>query len=322
MNVCPKADQHQKTGNTGFASADTFPMNLSTAARSTRAPFLLLTPACVLLGASLVPTGFSTLHWYLLATALLGGLMAHISVNSLNEYFDFQSGLDLETVKTPFSGGSGALPQNPEAAQAVLFLGVASLALTLLIGAFFVWMHGPAILPIGVLGALLVATYTPWINRRPLICLLAPGLGFGFLMVVGTQFAITGDYRGLSWFAALVPFFLVNNLLLLNQYPDVNADARAGRNHFPIAYGIRAGNIVYGGSALLAALVILVGVAANWFPTLSLTALLPLLLTPFALYGAVKHGQDIGDFPKYLAANVAAAVTTPIILAVALLTGH
>ncbi len=40
--------------------------------------------------------------------ALLGAFLAHISVNTLNEYFDFKSGLDLETIKTPFSGGSGA----------------------------------------------------------------------------------------------------------------------------------------------------------------------------------------------------------------------
>jgi len=302
-------------------STRTLPMKLSTAARSMRAPFLVLTPACVFLGASLLETSFTTVHWYRLATALFGGLMAHISVNSLNEYFDFRSGLDLETVKTPFSGGSGALPQNPQAAPTVLFVGLGSLGLTLLIGAFFLWMHGPALLPIGVLGVALIVTYTPWMNRQPLLCLVAPGLGFGFLMVVGTQFVIAGGYRSVSWFAALVPFFLVNNLLLLNQYPDIDADARAGRNHFPIAYGLSASNIVYGGSALLAALVVLAGVAADWFPVWSLAALLPVSLAPFALYGAVKHGKQIGDFPKYMAANVTAAVITPIVLGLTLLAG-
>jgi len=42
--------------------------------------------------------------------ALLGAFLAHVSVNTLNEYYDFKSGLDLETIRTPFSGGSGALP--------------------------------------------------------------------------------------------------------------------------------------------------------------------------------------------------------------------
>jgi len=35
-------------------------------------------------------------------------LSAHIAVNTLNEYMDFKSGLDYETLKTPFAGGSGA----------------------------------------------------------------------------------------------------------------------------------------------------------------------------------------------------------------------
>jgi hypothetical protein len=46
----------------------------------------------------------------------IGALFAHISVNTLNEYFDFKSGLDLTANKTPFSGGSGALPNTPDVA--------------------------------------------------------------------------------------------------------------------------------------------------------------------------------------------------------------
>ena len=48
-----------------------------------------------------------------LMLVLIGAVSAHISVNTFNEYFDFLSGLDAKTVKTPFSGGSGALVENP-----------------------------------------------------------------------------------------------------------------------------------------------------------------------------------------------------------------
>ena len=37
--------------------------------------------------------------------AFIGLLLAHISVNTLNDYFDYRSGIDLETRRTPFSGG-------------------------------------------------------------------------------------------------------------------------------------------------------------------------------------------------------------------------
>jgi len=142
-----------------------------------RGPFLILTPVCVFLGMSIVIANRVNVDIYMLALVLLGAVLAHISVNTLNEYLDFRSGLDLTTSKTRFSGGSGALPQNPEMAQAVLTVGSMSLVATLLIGLFFFWKLGPGIIPIGVLGLMLIVTYTGWINKHPFLCLIAPGIG-------------------------------------------------------------------------------------------------------------------------------------------------
>lgn len=220
-------------------------MKLKAVVQSMRFPFLVLTPVCVFLGASTVIANQTSISLLLLALALLGALLAHVSVNTLNEYFDFKSGLDYTTIRTPFSGGSGALPQNPEIVNTVLSVGIASLIATLMIGSFFVWKYGTGIIPIGLAGLVLIITYTGWINRHPFLCLIAPGIGFGFLMVVGTQFILVGEYTLLPWLVAVVPFCLVNNLLLLNQYPDIQADANVGRNHFPIAYGVSNSNIAY-----------------------------------------------------------------------------
>ena len=89
-------------------------MKVKTVVLSMRVPFLALTFVCVFLGASTVVANQANVNLTLLILALFGALLAHISVNTLNEYFDFKSGLDLETIKTQFSGGSGALPQNPD----------------------------------------------------------------------------------------------------------------------------------------------------------------------------------------------------------------
>ncbi len=294
-------------------------MKLKTIMQSMRIPFLALTFVCVFLGASTVIANGTTVDLTLLALALLGALLAHISVNTLNEYFDFKSGLDFKTLKTPFSGGSGALPKNPEVAATVLNIGIASSLALFLIGSYFVWHYGAGIVPIGITGLLLIATYTGWVNRHPLICLFAPGLGFGFLMVAGTQFVLQGQYSALSWQLGVIPFFLVNNLLLLNQYPDIRADIEAGRYHFPIAYGIQRSNLVYGFFALLTVLLIIAYVLTGLLPTTSLLALLPMPLAFFALYGAVKHGEAIGNFPQYLAAGVAVTILTTLLLGISLI---
>jgi len=294
-------------------------MKLKAILQSIRFPFLILTPVCVLLGISIVVFNQHNVDSTIAILIMLGALSAHISVNTLNEYLDFKSGLDLITQKTKFSGGSGALPGNPEAAMAVLTVGVASLVITIIIGIFFIWKYGTAILPIGIIGIVLIATYTQWINKHPILCLIAPGIGFGFLMIAGTQFILEGKYDSLSWLIALVPFFLVNNLLLLNQYPDIDSDTSVGRNHFPIAFGITRSNIVYAVFAGAPILLITTYVLINYLPASSLMALLPMPLAFFALSGAIKYGRNIGHHTQYLGANVAVTLLTPLILALTIM---
>ena len=296
-------------------------MKLKVVLQSVRFPFLVLTPVCVFLGASTVIAAQTNVSLLLLVLALLGALFAHVSVNTLNEYFDFKSGLDFTTKRTQFSGGSGALPRNPEMVSAVLTVGIASLVATLMIGGFFVWKYGTGIVPIGVAGLLLIVTYTGWINKHPILCLIAPGIGFGFLMVVGTQFVLQGEYTSLPWLVAVIPFFLVNNLLLLNQYPDIQADAAVGRNHFPIAYGVNRSNMVYGFFTLATISAIVIYVSIGYLPALSLIALLPMPLAFFSLYGAIKYGATIGNSPQYLGANVAVTILTPLLLGISIIMG-
>ena len=286
-----------------------------------RLPFLVLTPACVFLGASSVIHNRPGIDIHLLLLALLGAVLAHICVNTLNEYADFKSGLDLITTRTPFSGGSGALPRHPEMAILVLVVGIACLIGTSMIGIFFAWEYGAGIIPLGVAGLSLVVGYTQWITRRPFLCLIAPGLGFGFFMVAGTHFALTGEYSSFSWLVGVVPFLVINNLLLLNQYPDLRADREVGRNNLLIAYGTKAGAMIYGLFVMLAIAAVILLVVSGLLPTLSLVALLPIPLALLALSGAVRHAEDIGDYPHYLGANVAVAVLTPALLGASIMLG-
>jgi 1,4-dihydroxy-2-naphthoate octaprenyltransferase len=296
-------------------------MQTKTILRTFRLPFLVLTPVCVLLGASIVIASHTAVDDVMIALVLTGAVAAHISINALNEYHDFNSGLDLQTRRTAFSGGSGALPDHPEAVTAVLIAGLLSLLATIAIGGYLIAVTGTSILPIGIAGIVLVASYTQWLNRSPWLCLIAPGTGFGSLMVVGTHLVLTGNVSGPIWLVSLVPFFLINNLLLLNQYPDINADASVGRKTFPIVFGINNSNIVYALFMAAAYATIVLLVANKQIPVTGLVALLPLALSLFALSGAVRYSSKIGEQPRYMAANVAAAVLTPLLLGMAIAAG-
>lgn len=296
-------------------------MHLKTILQSTRPSFLVLAPVCILPGFSTSFVTHSPINSFTVFLILLGAIAAHVSVNMLNEYYDFKNGLDLITEKTKFSGGSGALPVHPEMAGGVFVVGLVALLVTLLIGFYFMLERGMQVLPVGIVGVILVITYTPWLNRSPLLCLIAPGLGFGVLMVVGTQVILTGEYSELSWLVSLVPFFLVNNLLLLNQYPDIKADFSVGRNTFPIAFGVNKSNLVYGAFAFSAYALVLLYVVLGYIPSLCLIALIPLVFSWFALYGAIKYADKIGAHPQYLGANVAATILTPLLLGILIVVG-
>jgi 1,4-dihydroxy-2-naphthoate octaprenyltransferase len=296
-------------------------MLFKVAIQTTRPSFLILTPICVFLGLSTSLASLSPINPITFFIILIGAIFAHISVNTLNEYYDFKSGLDLITDKTQFSGGSGALPNNPDMAKSILVIGLISLMITIVIGLYLILISGPLILPIGIAGITLIVTYTQWLNRSPLLCLIAPGLAFGILMVVGTQVILTGEYHQLPWLVSLIPFFLINNLLLLNQYPDIKADSSVGRNTFPIAFGIKSSNVIYAMFMTCAYSLIVVLIVKGYLPKLSSVALTPMLLSLFALRGMIKWTSAIGEHPQYMGANVAAATLTPLLLSLSIIMG-
>ena len=292
---------------------------LKTAIAATRPPFLILSIITVLLGAATAYHESSTINYLMLCLALLGAISAHISVNALNEYFDFKSGLDLLTEKTPFSGGSGALPANPNAAWLVLATALLFLALTIAVGIYFLRQYGLALLPLGLLGVLIVISYTPYLNRHPLLCLFAPGTGLGLLMVAGSHFVIAGHYSPLALLVALPPFFLANNLLLLNQFPDMDADRQSGRRTLPIVYGYRTSSRIYGLFLLLAAVSLLLTIISGHLPSLTLLALLPLIPGLSSYRTALQFSGDTPTLLSAMQRNVMVATTTPLVIALTLL---
>lgn len=280
-----------------------------------RPPFLLLPPACVALGAGVATWRTGELHLTSLVLALFGALCAHISVNAFNEYFDFRSGLDRATTKTPFSGGSGTLPAHPEAAGAALGTALVSAAMTVAVGLFFWNRWGAAILPLGLAGLLLIVLYTTWITRNWLLCLVAPGVGFGTLTVMGTDFALTGSYSWHAALASLVPFFLVSNLLLLNQFPDVHPDRIVGRRHLPIVIGRRSSSLVYIGFLALSYASLVAGVAMGYLPAFSLFGLVTVVFAVPAGLGAYRHAEDPRALIPHMGQNVLVNLLTPLLSA-------
>lgn len=292
---------------------------LISALPSTRPPFLILAPLCVLLGTAIAHYHGAELDVWHFILASVGAVLSAVAVNTLNEYQDFHSGLDLITEQTPFSGGSGLLKQNSALEKSVLSLFKLALGSLFVIGIYFVYCFGLPMLVIGLLGLAVIITYTKTLNRHPWLCLISPGVGFALLMVLGS-YVVQG--QTLNWqvlLIALIPFFTINNLLLVNQIPDIAADKQVGRNHFAIHYSVSAAIGCFTLSALFALILFAALLYVNVLPSQAIWIVPILFLNFLAIPKLVQLKQNIALHPPSMAVNVIAANLLPLLLAIVIL---
>jgi len=279
----------------------------------TRPQFLLLSVVLAFLGACIAWYD-GAFHPGYAVLAFVGILLAHISVNTLNDYFDYRSGIDLEVKRTPFSGGSGILPASLLKPNQVFWFGLTCLLLDIPIGIYFIMVRGWLLLPILLIAAICVLLYTPFILklRWPE---WSPGLGMGTLPVLGAYFVQTSAYTLPAIVASIPSGILVHNLLLLNEFPDVAADRKAGRKTLPITMGKKKASMVYSVLTIIVYLWIIGGVVAGQMPGFSLIALLTLPFAIKAIQGALKH-QEMGRLVPAMGNNVLVVLLTQLLLGI------
>jgi 1,4-dihydroxy-2-naphthoate octaprenyltransferase len=211
-------------------------------------------------------------------------------------------GIDLHTVRTPFSGGSGTLPAGDATPAAAMALGLAAAGVGLVIGIWFLAVVGWGFLPFLLVGAVFVLGYTDALARAG-VGEVAAGLGLGGLAVAGAAY-VQGGTLGPAALAASVPSFLMTfNLLLLNEFPDEEADRRGGRRNLVLLLGRRKAAGVYGIAGLLVPLWIIGAVVAGPLPPLALLGAIPSLLLVGPIRWAFVHSDETVPSPA-MGANV------------------
>lgn len=211
-----------------------------------------------------------------LLTLLLTAALIQAATNMLNEYFDYQRGLDThESV-----GIAGSIVRGEVTPRAVLRGALVSLTLALLVGLYLAAVVSPWLLAAGavsVLGAYLYSggpraiAWTPFGEAEVFILmgLLLVGLGYYVHAETLTAHVVI---------AALPVSCLVAAILLGNNIRDMEGDARRGRRTLPIISGRWTGILILSGlisaSYVLQMIAVLVG-AAPW-PALLALASLPL----------------------------------------------
>jgi 1,4-dihydroxy-2-naphthoate octaprenyltransferase len=280
-----------------------------------RAPFLLLPPTLVAAGAA-ASAWDGAFSWSRTLLALVGLVALHMAVNILNEWSDMRTGIDLETERTPFSGGSGTLPTGGMGLQTALAFGLVCAGVGLVIGLWFLSKVGWVLLPIMIAGGVAVLAYTDLLARIG-IGEIAAGFGLGAGPVIGAALVQGGGWSSAAVAASIPAFFMTFNLLLLNEFPDQEADRRGGRRNLIILFGRRTAAWIYLLAGLATPASIVAAVILRVLPPMSLVAVLPSILLVKPFQWAVSDPSLPVPIPA-MGSNVVWNLTTNTLVAITL----
>jgi len=251
----------------------------------TRVNFLPLT--IVIVFAGLAASFFSqhTLNWLDGLIVLAGALLTHASVNAFNNYFDYRSGIDRRTQKTPFSGGVEILVNGKMTSSSAFIVALLSLIGAAMVGAFFLIRLFSVLFPLVLFGALVIVLYSPVVAKIHGLSEVVAGSGFG-LMGLGTYVTQTGIINGPA-IAIFVPVtILVALLLFLNEFPDAAVDKEAGRKHLVVLLGKKNAADLYIAGLVATYISIVLAVLVGYSP-------IPVLISLATIPIAYKAGSIV-----------------------------
>jgi len=287
-----------------------------------RLPFLVVTVSAVSIGLATAWERHHVFNFLYAVLTLIGTCCLHLSVNVLNDYFDYKSGIDLKTTPTPFSGGSGILPGKLLEPVSVYRAGLLFLALGAIIGVYFTIVRGLPVLILLLIGAISVYFYSQKISSWG-IGEVFVGLNFGPLMVLGTYYVQMEmvALKPLWWlqplYVGLIPGILTAAVLYINEFPDLFADIAGGRYHIPAMLGKKRAVNGYTALMLTVYTLIILGVAVRIMPIPCLIALASLPIAVKGIRIAREHYDRIVELIPAMASTIMVNVITGFLLTVA-----
>jgi 1,4-dihydroxy-2-naphthoate octaprenyltransferase len=276
--------------------------------RATRLPFLSATFIPVAIGLAIAAAqGYFDLFSAVLT--IVGAAAVHLGLNVANDVFDTQLGADDRNINpTQFSGGSRVIQYGLVSFRGMAVISAVMYAIALGVGiVLLLTRYSPALLVIGVVGILLSFFYT-----APPLKLVYRGLGeittaigFGPLMLVGAYVVQTVGALTVEPFVASIPIALLVMLILyVNEVPDRDGDARAGKRTLPVRWARPQVISGYFVSAIAAFVVIVAGVLFGILPVPALVALVPLPLVFRVRDGLQRYYDQPYGLMSVMAVNI------------------
>jgi len=205
--------------------------------KAIRVRFLLASIIAVSTGLAIAWWKFQQFDLFYALLTYAGVACLHASVDLLNDYWDYKRGIDKLTRRTPFSGGTGVLPENLLTPSSVYRAGMAFLIIGSSIGIYFALVRGITIAVILAFAVIAIYFYSTSIVNA--------GLGElfvaikGTMIVLGTFFVQTAQITAEPLYSGAIVGLLSASVLFINSFPDHDADKAKGRRTLVIIMGKR-----------------------------------------------------------------------------------
>lgn len=256
-------------------------MNLKKGFKAVRAPFFTASIIPVLVGSSVVLAtheGWSTAYFFL---TLIGVICVQAGTNLANDYYDYRSSNDvINRNRSPFNGGSATLVEGVFQPTEIKLAFTVFFAISWVIALFLALKVGWPVIIIAIFGVLSGYYYS-----APPLYLASRGVGeffvglnFGTLVVMGAYFVQAGSFTIEAFYASLPIALLISAVLMINQFPDYEADKMVGKNTLVVRFGKKKGVNLYIAMVALAYFLILLGPFLGLMPMTAFLALLPIFL--------------------------------------------
>jgi len=213
-------------------------------------------------------------NWAPFIAALLGAVFLHAGTNIVNEVYDVRKGID--TITSPRA--SHAIVKGRMKERTALIIAGTFFALAIAVGLYLIWLRGPAIIVLGLLGLIGGWGYTAppleYKNRAlgvPIVFLL-----MGPLMVEGSYFAVSGEWSLTALILSIPVGLLVAAILHGNEWRDIREDSRAGISTLSARIGRRWAHYGYVALVLGAYIALALSVIAGILPAWTMLAILSL----------------------------------------------
>ncbi len=263
-----------------------------------RAPFFSATLIPVFLGTAIAFYETGIFHFWPFAFTTIAMVFIHAGVNLANDYFDGKSGADaLNTNPTPFSGGSRVIQDGIIPAHHIKYAFLVCLTIGSAMGLYLNSITpGNGVFILGILGIGIGLFYSapPLAASYKRFGELFVAIGFGPLIVVGASLVQTHAFSWVALAASLPMALLIAGVLFLNQFPDAEADTKAGKRNWVNTLGKQKSVGILAAGIILSFLLTLAFIAGGWFPA---WALATLAMVPLS-YFVVSHTQK--NFDKIL----------------------